>query len=107
MQRIEKDAFFCLYPKRHKDLYKTMHSQLTVSLIIIFRRLVIAGEAKIRPHEILDPKICQKLLGLDANSLYLHAIVQNNPTGYFCLIRKRSITDLIPAESFVFKPTNG
>ena len=88
MKRIKKDAFFCLYPKRHKDLYKTMHSQLTGGFSAIFTRLVIAGKTKIRPHEIPDPETCQKALGSDANSLYLHAIAQHNPIGYFCHYKK-------------------
>ena len=61
-----------------------MHSQLIGSLSLIFRCLAIASKTKIRPHKIPDVKICQKVLGLDANSFYLHAIVQDNPTGYFC-----------------------
>ena len=83
-QRIEKNTFFGLYLKRHEDLYKTMHLQLTGALSVMFTRLVIVGETKMQPHEIPDPEICQKVLGLDANSPYLQAIVQGNPTGYFC-----------------------
>ena len=84
-----------------------MRLQLTGGLSVIFTRLAIAGETKIRPHEIPDPKTCQKVLELDANSLHLHAIAQGNPTGYFCCVKKRSITYLIPSQSMVFKPTNG
>ena len=46
-----------------------MRSQLTGGLSVIFTRLAIAGETKIRPHEIPDFETCQKVLGLDANSL--------------------------------------
>ena len=35
-----------------------------------------------------EPGNNKKILGLDANSLYLHAIAQNNPTGYFCRYKK-------------------
>ena len=84
MKKIQKNAFFCLFPKRHGDLYKTLHSQLTGGLSLIFCRLAISGETKIRSHEIENPETVQKVLSLDANSLYLHAIAQNNPTGYFC-----------------------
>ena len=84
MKKIEKNTFFCLFPKRHGDLYKTLRSQLTGGLSLIFCRLAISGETKIRSHEIDNPETVKKVLGLDANSLYLYAIAQNNPTGYFC-----------------------
>ena len=84
MKRIEKETFFCLFPKRHADLYNTMRNQITGGLSIVFTRLAIAGETKIRSHEIDNPEPVKQVLGLDANSLYLHAIAQNNPTGYFC-----------------------
>ena len=88
MKKIEKNAFFCLFPKRHGDLYKTLRSQLTGGLSLIFCRLAISGKTKIRSHEIENPETVKKVLGLDANSLYLHAIAQNNPTGYFFRYKK-------------------
>ena len=84
MQKIEKNSFFCLFPKRHAGLYKTLRNQLTGGLSIVFCRYAAAGETQIRNHEISNPETTEKILGLDANSLYLHAIAQNNPTGYFC-----------------------
>ena len=87
LKQIEENAFFCLFPKRHSDLYKTLREQLTGGLSIVFTRLAVANETKIRPHEISNPETVQHVLGLDANSLYLHAISQNNPTGYFCRYR--------------------
>ena len=83
MKRIQKYVFFCLIPKRHADLYKTFRSLLTTELSLIFCRLAISGESKIRFHEIQNLGTVQKVLGLDVNSLYLHAIAQNNPTDYF------------------------
>ena len=64
-------------------MYKALRSQLTGGLSIVFSRLAIAGETKIRPHQIKDPETCRKCLGVDANALYLFAIQQENPTGYF------------------------
>ena len=61
-----------------------MRNQITGGLSIVFTCLAIAGETKIRSHKIDDPEPLMQVLGLDANSLYLHAIAQNNPTGYFC-----------------------
>ena len=84
MKKIQKNAFFSLFPKWHGDLYKTLQSQLTGELSLIFCHLAISGKTKIRSHEIEDPETVEKVLGLDANSLYLYAISQNNPTVYFC-----------------------
>ena len=73
-----------MFPKRHPNLYKTLRNQLTGGLSIVFCRYAAAGKTQIRNHEISNPETTEKILGLDANSLYLHAIAQNNPTGYFC-----------------------
>ena len=84
MQKIETNSFFCLFPKRHADLYKTLQNKLTGGLSIVFCRYAAAGETQTKNHEISNPETTEKILFLDANSLYLHAIAQNNPTGYFC-----------------------
>ena len=54
------DAFFCRYPKRHANLYKALRSQVTGGLSIVFSRVAIAGETKIRSCQINHPKTCQK-----------------------------------------------
>ena len=90
MKSTEKETLFCLFPKRHADLYNTMPNQITGGLSIIFMRLAIAGETKICSHEIDDPEPVTQVLGLDANSLYLHAIAQNNPTDYFCRYKEEN-----------------
>ena len=61
---------------------------MTGELSLIFCRLAIFEETKIRSHGIENPETVKKILGLDANSLYLHPIAQNNPTGYFCRYKK-------------------
>ena len=83
LQRCEKEAFFCLFPKRHADLYHTLRSNITGGLSIVFTRLAIKDETKIRPHEVSNPETCKKVIGLDANSLYLHGISQDLPCSYF------------------------
>ena len=70
MKRIEKETFFCLFPKRHADLYNTMRNQITGGLSIVFTRLAIADETKISSHEIDNPEPLTQVLGLDASSLY-------------------------------------
>ena len=61
---------------------------------IIFHRYHEAGKTKIREREITDqgkePKMCQKIVGYDANALYLWAIMQNMPTGSFTRRREET-----------------
>ena len=83
MKSIKNETFFCLFPKRHADLYNIMCYQITGGLRIVFTHLATAGETKIRSHEIDNPEAVTQDLGLDANLLYLHANAQNNPIGYF------------------------
>ena len=74
MKKIQRHAFFCLFPKRHENLYKSLRSQFTCGLSLIFCRLAISGETKICSHEIKNPETVKQVLGLDTNSFYLHAI---------------------------------
>ena len=61
---------------------------------IIFHRYHEAGKTKIREREITDqgkePKMCQKIVGYDANALYLWAIMQNMPAGSFTRRREET-----------------
>ena len=56
MKRILKNTFFCFFPKRHADLYKTMRSEITGGPSIILMRVAIASKTKIRSNEINDPE---------------------------------------------------
>ena len=100
LKAIEPNSFFCPFPKRHADLYKALRAQLTAGLSIVFSRLDITGETKIRPHQIKDPETCQKSIGLDSNSLYLYVIQQENPTGYF--VRYKESENFKPNPCFKF-----
>ena len=107
IKRIEKETFFCVFPKWHAELYNTMRNQITEGLSIIFTRLDIGGETKVCLHEIDDPEQVTQVLGLDANSLYLSAIAQNNPTGYFCCYKEEENYRPDPCSKFDFKHING
>ena len=43
------------------------------------------------------------MLGLDANSLYLHAIAQNNPTSYFCCYKEEEDFRPEPCSKFGYQ----
>ena len=85
MKKISKNTFFCLYPKRHADLYQRMREALTGDLSIVFTRMAVSGVTKIRPHQVENLETCQQILGVDSNSLYLASISGKCPTGFFCV----------------------
>ena len=87
LKRMNDDTFFCLFPKRHTDLFEMFCENITCGLSIVFTRLAIKGETKIRPHEVSNPEICASIVGLDTNSLYLHVINQDMPTDFLPSIR--------------------
>jgi len=107
IKKLSNKVFFCLFSKRHADLYKKLRSQLTGGLSIVFSRLAIAGETSIRSHQIDNPETCQRVIGLDANSLYLFAIKQENPTGILFKTRKKKIITQILATNTDYHHTNG
>ena len=71
-----------------------MFDQLVGSPSIIFKRLAIKNETLIKNHLYSNPKICKSVKGFDANALYLRAIMQNMPTGFF--VRYREIDQYRP-----------
>ena len=86
---VKKKLFFCLFLKRHADLYHILRSNITGGLSIVFTRPAIKDESKISPHEIPNPETCKKIIGLDAKSLYLYAITQHLSCSYFIRNREK------------------
>ena len=56
--KINHGTFFCLFQKRHSNLYQKLRSQLTSRLSMVFTRLAIFGEMKIRPHQVKNLFTC-------------------------------------------------
>ena len=48
---------------------------------IVFKRYHESGVTKIRPHRVKTPKTCAKIVGYDANALYLSAMARGMPGG--------------------------
>ena len=69
--------FFSLFDTKNKDLYYLFKENMVGGPSIIFYRYHEAGITKIREREMerqgRDPKVCQKIVGFDANALYLWA----------------------------------
>ncbi|CAH3104137.1 unnamed protein product [Porites lobata] len=91
---LESGIFFSLFDEKNKDLYTLFKKNLVGGPSIIFHRYHEEDKTKIREREITDqgkePKMCQKIVGYDANALYLWAIMQNMPTGSFTRRREET-----------------
>ncbi|KAJ8319270.1 hypothetical protein KUTeg_004361 [Tegillarca granosa] len=79
----EEGANFSLFSHLDEDLYQTFKDNIVGGPSIIFSRHQEAGKTKIR-----GGKPCQKIIGFDANALYLWAIDQEMPVGPF--IRRKA-----------------
>ena len=66
LKEMAKDTFFCLFPKRHADLYQNLRSQLTGGSSLVFTSLAIAGETNIKPNRYENPYKVAKIVGYDA-----------------------------------------
>jgi hypothetical protein len=55
---------------------------------IVFHRYHERDVTTIRPTDYEEPKTCKKIIGYDANVLYLWSIMQEMPTGHF--VRRKS-----------------
>ena len=78
-------AEFHLFNAKNKDVYRLFKENIVGGPSIIFNRYHEAGKTFIRN----DPnKACQKIIGYDANALYLWAIGQDFPAGYPLICRQ-------------------
>lgn len=90
----KENASFSLIDERNKDLFQTIKRGIVGGPSVVFHRETKAGVTNIRD----DPSYpCQRVIGLDANALYLWALSQPMPVGTF--VRWRNDGD------GTFKPT--
>ena len=74
---VPEDVKFSLLEEKDKDLYKTFRKAIVGGPSIVFRRYHEVNKTKIRNGE----KLCKKVIGFDANALYLKCISQEMPSG--------------------------
>ena len=78
------DAKFALYGEKFKWLYKELRESITGGPSIIFTRYHEKGITKIRLSKYgTEAELCEAVLGVDANSLYLSSYAQDFPAGDF------------------------
>ena len=80
----ETGSYFSLIDKDNKDLYYKIKANIVGGPSIVFHRYHETGQTYIRNGD----KLCQKVVGFDANALYLWALMQDMPTGVF--VRRNS-----------------
>jgi hypothetical protein len=73
---------FSICGNEDQDLHYTIKQNIVGGPSIIFNRHHKSGETKLRQGS----KLCQRILGYDANALYLWALGQEMPTG--CFVRR-------------------
>ncbi|XP_019633364.1 PREDICTED: uncharacterized protein LOC109476787 [Branchiostoma belcheri] len=82
---LKSNEYFTLVG--NEEVYKLFKQNIVGGPSIIFHRHHQKGKTYIRQKEMTDsgkqPKLCQKVIGFDANALYLWALMQDMPTGYY------------------------
>ena len=82
--QVSPEATFSMFDEKIKDLLATFKENLVGGPSIVFHRYHEAGKTQIR-----GGKTCEKVVGYDANTLYLWATMQDMPTGdYTCRLEE-------------------
>lgn len=91
---LEPGIYFSLFDENNKDLHKLFKTNMVGGPSIIFHRYHEKGKTRIREREMLnmgrEPNLCHKVVGFDANALYLWAIMEDMPTGHFTRRREEN-----------------
>jgi len=52
---------------------------------------------QIRPHRVKQPKLCKRVIGYDANALYLSTMLKAMPCGKEKVVRYHYLSNAVPA----------
>ena len=81
---LDEQNYFSLFDQDNSNMYHLMRDNNTGGPSIIFHRSHEAGKTKLCEVEKCQAaKLCEKIMGFNANALYLWAIMQNIPTGSY------------------------
>ena len=95
---LSPQTYFSLFDQANSDLYHLIKDNNTGGPSIIFHRYQEAGKTKIREAEEGEAaKLCEKIVGYDANALYLLALMQDMPKGSYT--RRLSDNEFKPKSS--------
>ncbi|XP_066264599.1 uncharacterized protein [Branchiostoma lanceolatum] len=92
---LPSNTYFTLPGK--EDVFRLFKENIVGGPSIIFHRHHQKGKTYIRQKDMEDigrkPKLCQKVIGFDANALYLWSLMQDMPTGYY--IRRQADSEFV------------
>ena len=83
---LPKDTFFTIFNKTNSDLHHLIKDNIVGGPAIIFHRYHEKNVTRIRGGS----ELCRKVVGYDANALYLWAIMQDMPTGWYTRRREEN-----------------
>ena len=84
-QNLDKGDYFVGIGPQHKHLYKMLRESVVGGPSIIFHRYHAVGKTLIKGEH-----PCQKIIGFDANSLYLYCLGQDMPVGFYSVREKEN-----------------
>ena len=90
---LPKYTFFTVFNNTNKDAHKLVKDNIVGGPAIIFHRYHEKGITKIRGGS----ELCRKIVGYDANALYLWALMQDMPTGWY--VRRRAENKFRPQQA--------
>jgi len=64
-----------------KEAYEMLKGVVVGEQSLVFKRYHAAGETTIRPHRFKNPKPCRRVIGYDANLLYLSTMLHDMSCG--------------------------
>ena len=89
---IPSKTYFTVFNKTNSDLHQLVKNNIVGGPAIIFHRYHEKDITKIRGEE-----TCRSIVGYDANALYLWALMQDMPTGWY--MRRRAENGFRPQQA--------
>ena len=83
---LPNDTNFVTFNQTNSDLHELVKDNIVGGPAIIFHRYHEKGITKIRGGS----ELCRKIVGYDANALYLWALMQDMPTGWYVRPREEN-----------------
>ena len=84
-KNLAKDDYFVGFGEEHKHLYKMLRENIVGGPSIIFHRYHEKDITRVKGGD-----LCKKVIGYDANSLYLYCVALEMPTGFYSLLEKKN-----------------
>ena len=89
---LTSETYFTVFNKKNSDLHHLVKNNIVGGPAIIFHRYHEKDITKIRGEE-----TCRSIVGYDANALYLWALMQDMPTGWY--VRRREENGFRPQQA--------